>query len=332
MQNLMVKQVDVFTTKPFSGNPAAVITEADCLTSETMLTIAGEMNLAETTFVTLPSTDGALFRIRYFTPSEEVSLSGHATIAACYALLEDGRIPLEDGMTKIFFETRAGKIQVDVHFRIATSTDATKEAARGGAVLTIKGGETGILEKIMMYQPVTRHRPSTISTPDVAKILGIDPEEIQRTGLPLEVISTGLEQLMVPVLHKETIRDMNPDLIKLGLMNKRTGLHTNHVFSLDTFHEDCVAYLRHFAPALGMWEDPASGTAAAGLATYLLRHGVVTSGNMIMEQGREIENLARILVESPNPEEPTDVMLIGGVAVTSITRTITVEAGEVAIC
>ncbi len=332
MQNFVVKHVDVFTTKPFSGNPAGVITEADCLASETMLAIAGEMNLAETTFVTLPSTEDALFRIRYFTPSEEVSLSGHATIAACYALLEDGRIPLEDGVTKVFFETRAGNIQVDVHFRTATSTDAAKEAARGRVVLTVKGGETGVLEKIMMYQPVTRHRPSTISAQDVAKILGIDAEEIQRTGLPLEVISTGLEQLMVPVFHKETIRDMNPDLIKLGLMNKRTGLHTNHVFSLDTFHEDCVAYLRHFAPALGMWEDPASGTAAAGLATYLLRHGVVTSGNMIMEQGREIENLARILVESPDPEEQTDVMRIGGVAVTSITRTIAVEAGDVAVC
>jgi trans-2,3-dihydro-3-hydroxyanthranilate isomerase len=332
MQNFTVKQVDVFTTKPFSGNPAAVITEADSLASETMLAIAGEMNLAETTFVTLPSTDGALFRIRYFTPSEEVTLSGHATIAACYALLEDGRIPLEEGMTKIFFETGAGNIQVDVHFRIATSTDAAKEAGHGAAVLTVKGGKMGVLEKIMMYQPVTRHRPSTISAQDVAKILGIDVEEIKRTGLPLEIISTGLEQLMVPVLHKETIRDMNPDLIKLGLMNKRSGLHTNHVFSLDTFHEDCVAYLRHFAPALGMWEDPASGTAAAGLATYLLRHGVVTTDSMIMEQGREIENLARILVESPNPDEPTDVMRIGGVAVTSITRTLEVEAKDAVVC
>ena len=332
MQNFTVKQVDVFTTRPFSGNPAAVITEADSLGSETMLVIAGEMNLAETTFVTLPSIDGALFRIRYFTPSEEVSLSGHATIAACYALIEDGRILLEDGMTKLFFETGAGKIQVDVHFRIATATDAAKEAERGAAVLNVKGGKTGVLEKIMMYQPVTRHRPSTIPAPDVAKILGIDVEEIQRTGLPLEIISTGLEQLMVPILHKETIRDMNPDLIKLGLMNKRAGLHTNHVFALDTFHEDCVAYLRHFAPALGMWEDPASGTAAAGLATYLLRHGVVTSSSMIMEQGREIESFPRILVESPNPDDPADVMRIGGVAVTSITRTIEVSERDVVIC
>jgi trans-2,3-dihydro-3-hydroxyanthranilate isomerase len=336
MQSLTVKQVDVFTTKPFGGNPAAIITEADSLASETMLKIAGEMNLAETTFVTLPSIEGALFRIRYFTPGEEVNLSGHATIAACYALIEDGRIPLEEDMTKVYFETGAGKIQVDVHFRTVDAAEAARETARGAAVLTAADGKRGVLEKIMMYQPVTRHRPSTVSAQEIAKILGIDPKDIQQTGLPLEIISTGFEQLMIPVAHKDTIRDMNPDLIKLGLMNKRVGLHTNHVFSLDTYHEDCAAYLRHFAPAIGMWEDPASGTAAAGLATYLLRHGVVTSGNMIMEQGREVDNLARILVESPSSDESTDgstdVMRIGGVAVTSITRKIEVEVGEVVVC
>jgi predicted PhzF superfamily epimerase YddE/YHI9 len=332
MQKFVVRQVDVFTTKPFGGNPAGVITEADSLLSETMLKIAGEMNLAETTFVMLPSSDEALFRIRYFTPSEEVDLSGHATIASCFTLLEDGRIPLNDGVTKVFFETRAGNIQIDIHFRKTSAAEAAAGDPRGGAVLNIKGNAAGILEKIMMYQPVKAHRPSTVPAQDVAKILGIDVSEIQRTGLPLEIISTGLEQLMVPVLHRETIRDMNPDLIKLGLMNKRAGIHTNHVFSLEPFSADCVAYLRHFAPVLAVWEDPASGTAAAGLATYLYRHGVVTSTEMIVEQGREEDNLARIIVENPDLEEFTGVVRVGGLAVTSTTRTIGVEEGEVIVC
>jgi trans-2,3-dihydro-3-hydroxyanthranilate isomerase len=328
MQNFVMKQVDVFTTTPFSGNPAGVVTEADSLSSEMMLTIAGEMNLSETTFVTLPSSDGVLFRVRFFTPTEEVNLSGHAIIASCYALIEDGRIPLEDGVTKLFFETKAGTVQVDAHFRKGAPPRESQEA---GIALTIAGKEPGVLEKIMLHQMVKRHRPSVISAQQIAKILGFDALEIQRTGLPLEIISTGLEQLMVPVLHKETIRDMNPDLIKLSLVSRSSGIHTCHVFALDTYHADCVAYLRHFAPALGMWEDPASGTAAAGLASYLLRHGVVTSGNMIMEQGKDTDNLARILVEPTNAEDPTGEMRIGGLAVTSITRTIRVEAGELVI-
>jgi len=328
MQNLVMKQVDVFTTTPFRGNPAGVITEADSLSSEMMLAIAGEMNLAETTFVMLPSSDDTLFRIRFFTPTEEVDLSGHAMIASCYALIEDGRIPIEDGVTKVLLETRGGTVQVDVHFKMGAQARGAHEE---GAVLTIAGKNAGMLEKIMLHQMVKKYRPSSISVQEVARIFGFDVSAIQRTGLPLEIVSTGLEQLMVPVLHKETIHDMNPDLIKLGLISRRCGIHTSHVFALDTYHADCVAYLRHFAPALGMWEDPASGTAAAGLASYLLRHGVVTSGNMIMEQGKEIDNLARILVEAANPEDPMGEMRIGGLAVTSITRNIAIDAGELVV-
>jgi len=328
MQSIVMKQVDVFTTNPFSGNPAGVITEADPLSGDMMLAIAQEMNLSETTFITLPSTDGALFRVRFFTPSEEVSLSGHAMIASCYALLEDGRIPLEEGVTKALFETKAGIIQLDIHFTRGVKNQ-TGEGT--GTVMTINGREAGVLEKIMLHQSVKMYRPSNVAVQEIAKILGFDAGEIQRTGLPLEIISTGLEQLMIPVLHKETIRDMNPDLIKLGLMNRRHGIHTNHVFAIDTYSADCVAYMRHFAPALGMWEDPASGTAAAGLASYLLRHGVVTSGNMIIEQGKETANLARILVEALDPENPLGEMRIGGLAVTSITRSITIENGALVV-
>jgi len=328
MQSLVMKQVDVFTTTPFSGNPAGVITEADSLSSEMMISIAREMNLAETTFVTLPSTDGALFRIRFFTPSEEVSLSGHAMIASCYALLEDGRIPLEDGVTKALFETKAGVIQVDIHFARGS---AARPGAKDGAIITINGTEAGVLEKIMLHQSVKMFRPSNITAREVAKIFGFDVAEIQRTGLPLEIISTGLEQLMIPVLHKETIHDMNPDLITLGLINRKYGIHTNHVFALDTYTPDCIAYMRHFAPALGMWEDPASGTAAAGLGSYLLRHGIATSGNMTVEQGKETDSLARTLIEALDPEDPLGEMRIGGLAVTSITRKIAIESGELVV-
>jgi trans-2,3-dihydro-3-hydroxyanthranilate isomerase len=326
MQGMVMKQVDVFTTTPFGGNPAGVITEADALSSDQMLAIAGEMNLSETTFVTLPSIDGALFRIRFFTPSEEVRLSGHALIASCFALVEDGRIPLEDGVTKALFDTKAGVVQVDIHF-----TKGAAAPRNAGVAMTIAGVEAGVLEKIMLHQSIKRHRPSSVPAQDIAKTLGLDPVEIHRSGLPLEIISTGLEQLMIPVMHKETIRDMNPDLIKLGLMNRKTGIHTNHVFALDTYSEDCVAYMRHFAPALGMWEDPASGTAAAGLASYLLRHGVVTSGNMIIEQGKDVSSLARILVEPLDAGDPSGEMRIGGLAVTSITRRIGIENGELVV-
>jgi trans-2,3-dihydro-3-hydroxyanthranilate isomerase len=331
MQDLIIKQVDAFTTKPFSGNPAGVITDADGLGIEMMQAIAGEMNLTETAFVTVPEAENAMFRLRFFTPTEEVDLSGHATIATCYALIEAGRIPLSNGVTRIHLETNIGVVLVDIYFHQRTKANDTREMKKEGIELIQEGEIRGTLEKMMMHYTVPPYRRSNIPVCDIASILCVREDEILKTGMPLEIISTGLEQLMIPVLHKETILDMHPDLIKLSLMNRKFGIHTNHIFTTDTFSPECVSYSRHFAPALGMWEDPATGTAAAGLGTYLLRHGIITTDSMIMEQGKETENLARILVEIDQAGGGDGSVRIGGLAVTSIARTINMREGELVI-
>lgn len=331
MHTLIMKQVDAFTTKPFSGNPAGVITEADGVTLEMMQKIASEMNLSETAFVTMPESDNTMFRLRFFTPIEEVDMSGHVTIAVCYALIEEGRIPLTDGVTKIYLGTNIGAMPIDIHFTSAEHRTQSTGELENAVRLIVNGTNIGTLEKIMMHQPIQNHYPSSIPIESIASILGIDEGEIRRTGLPLEVISTGLDQLMIPVQNKETILNMHPDLIKLGLMNRAHGIQTNHVFTLDTFHDDCVAYARHFAPAVGLWEDPGTGTASAGLGTYLLRHGIITHGAMVMEQGMEMDCLTRILVEIDESGDESHSAWIGGVAITSLTRTIEVTSSEIVI-
>jgi PhzF family phenazine biosynthesis protein len=124
---------------------------------------------------------------------------------------------------------------------------------------------------------------------------------------------------------------MRPDLIKLSLLNKRYGIDTNHIFSLDTFEPESTTYSRHFAPKLGMWEDAATGTAAASLGTYLMRHGVTASGTMLMEQGKDEKRLARILVEIDESDKSYSVAGIGGLAVTSISRTVKIDERSVEI-
>lgn len=328
MENLIIKQVDAFTTKPFCGNPVGVITEADGLTEETMQNIASEMNLSETAFVTLPESENAIFMLRFFTPTEEVDLSGHAIIAACYALIEDGRIEPYDGITSVLLDTKIGSVALDIHFR---KPDQYHSMSNGGADVAVDGRSIGMLEKIMMHQSIKEYRQSDIPVKDIAAIFGIDDSDILRTGLPIEIISTGLSQLMVPVMHKEIIRNMHPDMIKLGLMNGKNGIDTNHVFTIDTYDPGSVSYARHFAPALGMWEDPATGTAAAGLGTYLSRHGVITSTSLVMEQGIDRDNLARILVEIEEGEQESIKVLVGGLAVTSIKRNVNIEEGRLVI-
>jgi len=326
MRNLVVKQVDAFTTRPFGGNPAGIITNGDGLRPEEMMNIAGEMNLSETAIVTLPESLDTDFRIRFFTPSEEVDLSGHVLIAATWALLEEGRIQVSDGITTVNMGTNAGRIAVDLLFY---STDSPET---GSDRVALKNGlACGELHRIMMHQSIKNFYPADIPASEIADILGIDVSEITGTGLPMEIVSTGLDQLMVPVKSRETILSLNPDLIKLGLSNRKNNIHTNHIFSTDTFSEDCVSYARHFAPAVGMWEDPGTGTAAAGLGNYLLRHGIVTSGEMIMEQGNDRSSLARILVEVEEAALSEGSTRIGGLAATSISRNISMEGESVIV-
>ncbi|MCK4539404.1 MAG: PhzF family phenazine biosynthesis protein [Candidatus Krumholzibacteria bacterium] len=329
--NITAYQIDAFTEEPFGGNPAMVVIEADELSDDIMQLIASEIYLSETTFIKTPESMDSSFRFRFFTNSEEIDMSGHALIASCYILIAEGRILLDDGITKVYVETNIGIVPVNIHFSKTGLSDNATDRNDPLAGIAITGGNTGILEKIMIHQEIHRHRPSDIPVDKIVDILGIDEREIINTGLPLEIVSTGIETLLLPIASKETILNINPDLIRLNQLNKLFGIQSNHLFSLDTFCEDCITYSRDFIPSLGMWEDPASGTSSAALGTYLIRHGIPSSGSMIMEQGNDKGSLARILVESSNSENTAGAVWIGGLAALSIKRNIVVEDNMVTI-
>jgi predicted PhzF superfamily epimerase YddE/YHI9 len=328
MRELIIKGVDSFTTKPFSGNPAGVVTEADGLTDRNMQEIASDMklNIVEMAYVTLPRIDEAAFRVRYFTPSKELDMSGHVTIATAFALIEEGRILLQDGLTRITFETKIGNTPIEIYF---SSSGSASWGGNQDSVVPLHGVNDGILEKIMMQQPIYTFSPSRVPVEEIAEVLGIDPNEITRTGLPIVIGSKDLDWLIIPIHSKETILNMHPDLIKLGILNKKYGILTNHLFSLDTFDSECITYSRHFGPAMGLWEDPASANASGGLGNYLITYGVTSSPSMIMQQGKEVDSLARILVEIGRQGDETTSVKVGGLAVTSIVRRIDLESGEI---
>lgn len=328
MQNLTMKQVDVFTTKPFGGNPAGVFFNAEGLTIESMRKIAGNMYFCETTFVTKSGSKDATYRIRFFYPNGEANLSGHAMIATCFALAEEGMVQLDHGQTQIYFETNIGNVPVNYYFN-KDHTSEISENDKNRIALIVDGNKTGALEKIMLNQIIKGYRPTDIPVGDISKILGIDEKEISGTGLPLEIVSNGLTQLIVPVLHKKTVINMQPDLIRLRLMNQKYEIQTSDVFTLDSLDSYCITYSRHFSPVMGLWEDPASGAGAASIATYLLRHGVITPGTVIMEQGKDVDNLARVFVDIDKTNGEWDSVWVGGLAVTSITREVDVENGEI---
>jgi PhzF family phenazine biosynthesis protein len=313
MREIIVKCVDTFTSRSFAGNPAGIVDNAADLDDETMQRLAGEMmlNIVEYGFLMPSAAKGAVRRVRYFTPQREIDISGHVTIAACHSLIEDGAVALEEGITKIAFDTATGSVPIEIH-------------ARGSA-----GGMA--VEKIMMNQAPHTFRYAEIPVGEIAPVLGIPSREIAATGLPMVIASQALDWLIIPVKNKETILEMHPDLIKLAQLNKRYGVLTNHVFTLDTFDPNAVAYARHFGPVIGIWEDPATAVAAGVLGTYLLKYGVTTAGSMLMQQGRESDSLAEVLVEIDHRDGAVTALRVGGRATTSIAQTVRIEKGELVI-
>ena len=165
--------VDVFTDRPFAGNPLAVFTEPGALTTEQMQAIARELNLSETTFVLEPTLAGADFRVRIFTPTSELPMAGHPTLGTAHVLATQGRVPTGGGSQRIVFEEGVGPIDVDIEWR---------------------GGE---LDRIVMSQPTPVFGRIFEERLQVAELLSLSESDL--ADLPIQVVSTGPPFLFVPL-------------------------------------------------------------------------------------------------------------------------------------
>jgi trans-2,3-dihydro-3-hydroxyanthranilate isomerase len=307
MRELTIKCIDAFTSMSFAGNPAGIIDGADGLASGVMQSIAGQMlmNIVEYGFVMKSRSPGAVARVRYFTPTRELECSGHVTIAVCHSLIEDGTVEVADGVSRFMLETGMGDLPVDLHGSI------------------VRGAPQ--LDRIMMHQPLQLWREAELPDQKLAEVLGIEPSAMTQTGLPLMVGTAGIDWLIVPIDGRERLLSMRPDLIRLGMLGREYGIQTNHLFTLETFSPDCISYARHFGPAMGLWEDPATAVAAGGLGEYLVSHGITSARSMQMEQGSDAGRLARLLVEVDHEDGNVSAVRVGGLAATSLVKRIRVE-------
>jgi trans-2,3-dihydro-3-hydroxyanthranilate isomerase len=186
-------QVDAFTNQPLGGNPCAIIFETDGMDDSTMLALAKEMNLSETAFVS--QSQVADFGVRFFTPAEEIPLAGHPTIATIHALIETGRLSLKGPLTSVQLELKVGPIQVEI---INEKED----------IPLIVSGEYSLSESNTQQIVMSQMKPRFLSThnaDDVLPIFGISPNDLIH-GVPIQTVSTGTPQLMIPVRDKEVLR------------------------------------------------------------------------------------------------------------------------------
>jgi trans-2,3-dihydro-3-hydroxyanthranilate isomerase len=232
---------DVFTDRRFGGNPLAVLPEAEGLSARQMQAIAAEFNLSETTFVLPPADPTHAARVRIFTPRAELPFAGHPTVGTALVLAWLGRVPSEGGIVLL---EGAGSVPV----RLRAGGD---------------GQAAGFAEFTAPVAPT--HGPTLPAAP-IAAALGLAAEEVSAEGgLPC-VASCGTPFLLARLASRDALRRARLDPAAALPGEGATGLF---LITADTGDPAVHCRARMFAPALGVAEDPATGSAAAALAGFL---------------------------------------------------------------
>src|SRR5215203_478991 len=298
-------QYDVFTDRAFCGNPLAVFPEAEGLSDEVMMQIAREMNLSETVFVLPPvsQTGEVLRRLRIFTPRREIPFAGHPIVGTWAALAQEGVVPLPDGgngLQRIFHEVGIRILPVDIEF---------KDGKPVQVVMT-----QGAFE--IIHEIDDAHEQA-----EVARALGLNREDLDES-LPIQVITTGLSCLAVPVRSLADLRDVRVDAGRLAEIYTRHGGTGCHAFTRETLEVGASrAHARFFAPADNIPEDPATGSACGALGAYLVHHGALTLEpennryKFVIEQGDFINRPSRIYLDVKGQKGNVEEVKVGGSAV-----------------
>ena len=269
--------VDVYVAAAFSkddkgGNKAGVVLGRSELTSVQKAAIAIEMGYSETAFVL--DSDKADFKLQYFTPTEEVPLCGHATIAA--------------------FSTLKLLNMLD-------KPDCTIETEAG--ILNIHIKDDGL---ILMEQ----NRPAYLEVLDSDIFTGCIERNFIDHRFPIQIVSTGLNDVMLPVDSVEHLEQLSPDFEMIANMSKEKEVVGVHAFTIIK-ESDVTAICRNFAPLYGIDEESATGTANCALACYLFKYYKQQS-QYVFEQGHNMGDISRIVVNLSYHENVIDSVFVGG--------------------
>lgn len=296
-------QLDVFSDTAFTGNALAVYPEAAGLGEEEMQKIAREMNLSETVFV-FPS-PRALRRLRIFTPMRELPLAGHPVVGTWNLLAQLGVTDnVENGFVEIQHELKAGILSVEIEFLDSKPFQVTMTQARfeAGSIIS-----------------------SDTEIDKLASGLGLTIDDLVLSeNLPVQVVSTGIKALAVPLKSLDAIgrcRINSSLLSEVYLAHHAIGCY---VFTFETKESSSKLHTRFFAPDDNIPEDPATGSAAGSLSGYLVHHGAIVSENsakFVIEQGDFMNRPSRIFAEVSGRKGNVEKVRIGG-------RSIVVAKGE----
>lgn len=272
--------IDAFTETKFGGNPAGVVIY-DNLDEEFMQKFATEVRFSETAFI--KKIDNKNFEIKFFTPTSQVELCGHATIASFKALLDSHMI--EDHNT-YFIKTIAGTLSVEVNPSF-----------------------------IMMEQAEPRLGKVFDDYDYLSALFKIDKSQIGNINFNLvpQAVSTGLWDIILPIKTKDALYALNPDFKALAEYTKINLVGGVHAFTLDT--KEGVAESRNFCPLYGINEEAATGTSNGALTYYLFNNHVLDKFNQEYSflQGHSMGRPSTIITKLINKNNPR--VMVGGKAI-----------------
>lgn len=286
-----VYQIDSFTKEKFTGNPAGVVTNADGLTERQMQKIARELNNSETAFILSPEDNTHDVHVRFFTPTKEVPICGHATIAAHYARAIENNF----STIRILQKTGAGILPVDIlreddDYRIIMTQG---QISFGDAI-------EGKSREILM------------------DALGITAQDL-REDCPIRIVSTGHSKVMIGIKSMELLHKLQPNLAALSKLSTEIGCNGYYVFTLNP-NESPMVHGRMFAPAVGINEDPVTGNANGPLGAYIVRYGLAPHNEKELSytamQGEAIGRAGSMLVQVKiDHNEPAEVKITGNAVI-----------------
>lgn len=280
------KQVDVFTTKPFKGNPVAVVMDAEALSTKQMQAIANWTNLSETTFVLPPQNPKANYALRIFTPMQELPFAGHPTIGTAYALLEAGLIKPQSG--GLIQECAAGLISLTLH--------------------------------------ETDHGPTIFFELPKPKLTALDINEIDQLEIMLNcpinrelaprLVDVGARWIVVHTSNAQNVLAAQPDFARLAIHDK--AMKITGICIYGEWQQDHIE-IRSFAPACGVNEDPVCGSGNGSVAAFIRHYGKSSKIEKAIKssQGRVVgrDGIINLLITD-------EKILVGGSAITCIEGTI----------
>jgi len=314
MKTRPFKQVDVFTSQPYFGNPLAVVLDGSGLDSAAMQRFAHWTNLSETTFVLPPEDPSADYSVRIFTPGGELPFAGHPTLGTCHAWLQAGGQPKRKDA--IVQQCQVGLVPI----RLEHHTEGVRLA--------------------FAAPPLKRSAPSPVMLAQLAAALGLKAQHI----VAAQLLDNGPVWLGLLLDSADTVLQLEPDHLALKKIGMKVGVAAAHAAHtapvlIARANREARAFagsaqaapaeatsadfeVRAFAAPIGINEDPVTGSLNASLAQWLMAEGHAPE-RYVAAQGACLGRAGRVYLEREAASSSGAQVWVGGESVTCIDGSVT---------